>query len=640
MLVLLLLLLGTAALAVVLRVAARQSPVLVGRMEEQLVTPAVSAEPGDLAQRVLDGRRRGMDTALRVAGSRLTLRFALELPLAGVAISISGPGSVRVIDGGELGGDGRVVWLDGAARRRLALQADATVSEVEPIISGGPVLVAPPGGGDWEVEILRAHGLAGTGRVSAGDLPRALRTARVVLVANHVMPPPARQALAAWARAGGLVIELGPEPAACGPPAPESGEPGELEDGTRFPGRIAVEPPPPGTASVRLRDGRPLVVSRGSCTRWLGDVAAAVAELRFGQTPALARSDLDVPSADLLVQRLLAQVVAAPGPDVLIAPLPAAHRSVLVLTADQDYAPDALIVAQARSLPAGALTVLLTSARVGGAPDVSFKTSPADMAGVDTVRWLAGRGDDIGIHPNTKGVAPGPAIAAHAARFAETYGQAPRISRSHHLSWSADMPRLLAEAHLAMDLSFVSLARLPEGDLGFQAGGGVPLAFVDSQKEVLPLLQQPTHLDDHGLLPQRFGYRKMDVAALLARSRRLLELAVGAHVPLVANHHPYWWGQTGGAWQSGLIAQAGALGVPVWSAGRWLRFVEARRRALIAPTNGQLHVHVPTAGMGLWIEGEREVSSGGRTIAPGGEIKLGSARLRAYAVPPGLVVVR
>ena len=612
---------------------------------------ASSSAAGQPAALATDGRLRGtVPFAWRPGASgsaRLTLRFPMPVPLVAVRVI----GAARVIAPRPTSSDGEVTGFAGSDASELVVETDgADIAEIEPILNGAPVLVAADP--DWAIELLRAYGVPTVAAVAPGPgLAIALAHSRAILVADAALPEAAVGALRSAAENGATIVELGPRAGLCssaaGAAIPAARE-RRLTGGIRWP--TPLTPSPEGSATVRLAsaDGIPVLVERalgsGRCLTWLGDVLATMAQLRFGDEPAardfgdrfsgLLRADHDVPSADLLFGYVLA---AMPG--ALVSPLPDGAASVLVLTADQDYAPDALVAAQVAGLPPGAITVLLTDALVGSAPDVRFPQSPAGLSAPETIRALLDAGQDVGIHPFLGDGDPTDTVREHAAALADVTRVRPRIIRMHHLAWAPELPHILAAVGLAMDLDFVSLARLPEGDLGYMAGGGVPLRFLDTDGAVLPVLQQPTMLDDHVLLPARFGYRSLDVPALIARSRQILDIATRAAVPVVVNHHPDWFVRTDGAWQQALVDEAAARGIPLWSAGRWLDFTEARRQVVAAATEGGERVFVPVAGVTLLVDAGITVTADGRRLVARGERQVGWRRYQVFVPPPGTVVL-
>jgi hypothetical protein len=438
----------------------------------------------------------------------------------------------------------------------------------------------------------------------------------------------------------------GPAPGGAGPARGIAGDYRVTEGvlaGVRWPGEIEPEVVPAAGAPAEVLvtavrgDVRVALVTRrrigaGQVIRWHGDLGDAVRRLRQGEPaqadrdvdgvggiqPAdlfagrLTRADHDVPAADLLGFALLAQIASAPGPDVFVAALPDAAQGLLVLTADQDFIPADAVRLQSEAAGRAGLTALLTAEDIGARPDVSYDVAyaraPGGMIPRDTAEALAGRGHEIGVHPNLWQLEPGrfaAAIATHADTFAANYGQRPALVRNHHLVWQGytGMARLHAAAGLRMNLDFMALAIPPHGDLGFMSASGLPMRFGDPEGTVLPILLQPTLLDDHVLLPAQLGYRPYTLPSLIERSRAVIEIACRHGLPVVVNHHPYFWLETQGAWQAALVADARGRGLAVWGAGAWLAFVERRRQAVVLdPGQGRFTV-ASAAGVTLLVEG-------------------------------------
>jgi peptidoglycan/xylan/chitin deacetylase (PgdA/CDA1 family) len=463
----------------------------------------------------------------------------------------------------------------------------------------------------------------------------------------------------------------GPQPA--GLPAEQLAE--------QLPGQLA-EPPADVLVTAARGDTRAALVTRrrmgaGQVIRWHGDVGEAVRRLRQGD-PALAdrdvdgvggiqpadlfagqqtRADHDLPGADLLGFALLAQIASAPGPDVFVAALPGAADSLLVLTADQDFIPADAVRMQSEAAGQAGLTALLTAEEIGAPPDVSYDVAYARAAGGmiprETAAALAGRGHEIGVHPNLWQLEPGAfasAIAAHADAFAANYGKRPALVRNHHLVWEGytEMARHHAAAGLRMNLDYMALAIPPHGDLGFMSASALPMRFGEASGTVLPIHHQPTLLDDHVLLPAELGYQPYTLASLIARSRAVIDIARRHGLPVVVNHHPYFWLETGGAWQTALLAHARERGLAVWGAGAWLGFVERRRQTVVLD-QGQGRFTVASApGVTLLVEGtgaapaaagarvaERAPRLDGAPVAAAGRRSLAGMDVRLLTLPGG-----
>lgn len=594
---------------------------------------------------------------------------------------------------------------------------DGALAEIAPIHDGMRTwLVSRDGSGDWEAEMLGAYGVPTLGRVVApGAWYAVLDHARVVLVTNEAWDASERAILRQFVERGGTVIELGPRPriadASGNDAVPAAEEParegagayriveGPLA-GVRWP--VAIEPdgpqpagqpaeqlpgqlpePPADVLVTAARgDTRTALVTRrrigaGQVIRWHGDVGEAVRRLRQGD-PALAdrdvdgvggiqpadlfagqqtRADHDLPAADLLGFALLAQIASAPGPDVFVAALPGAAESLLVLTADQDFIPADAVRMQSEAAGQAGLTALLTAEEIGARPDVSYDVAYARAAGGmiprETAESLAGRGHEIGVHPNLWQLEPrdfASAIAAHADAFAANYGKRPALVRNHHLVWEGytEMARHHAAAGLRMNLDYMALAIPPHGDLGFMSASALPMRFGEASGAVLPIHHQPTLLDDHVLLPAELGYQPYTLASLIARSRAVIDIACRHGLPVVVNHHPYFWLETGGAWQTALLAYARERGLEVWGAGAWLGFVERRRQTVVLD-QGQGRFTVTSApGVTLLVEGtgaapdaaatrdaERAPRLDGAPVPAAGRRSLAGMDVRLLTLPGG-----
>lgn len=471
----------------------------------------------------------------------------------------------------------------------------------------------------------------------------------------------------------------GPQPAGQLPEQPAGQVPGQAPE--QLPEQLPEQPADVLVTAAR-GDTRAALVTRrrlgaGQVIRWHGDVGEAVRRLRQGD-PALAdrdvdgvggiqpadlfagqqtRADHDLPGADLLGFALLAQIASAPGPDVFVAALPGAADSLLVLTADQDFIPADAVRMQSEAAGQAGLTALLTAEEIGARPDVSYDVAYARAAGGmiprATAEALAGRGHEIGVHPNLWQLEPGAfasAIAAHADAFAASYGKRPALVRNHHLVWEGytEMARHHAAAGLRMNLDYMALAIPPHGELGFMSASALPMRFGEASGTVLPIHHQPTLLDDHVLLPAELGYQPYTLASLIARSRAVIEIACRHGLPVVVNHHPYFWLETGGAWQTALLAQARERKLEVWGAGAWLGFVERRRQTVVLD-QGQGRFTVASApGVTLLVEGtgaapaaagardaERAPRLDGAPVAVAGRRSLAGMDVRLLTLPGG-----
>jgi hypothetical protein len=279
----------------------------------------------------------------------------------------------------------------------------------------------------------------------------------------------------------------------------------------------------------------------------------------------------------------------------------------LILTADQDYAPIEALRAQIEALPPNTMTMLLTDPAAGAKPDVELEGRTNEALGNAASRPLAERGVNFGAHPSLVGIPTEKykeALVNHARNFHERFEYQPTIVRNHHLVWegAVKMARYQAMAGFRMNLDYMASAVLPHGELGFMTGSALPSRFITEGGELLPIYQQATQLDDHVLLDARFGYRVHTVDALIRRSKSIISRATRYRLPVTVNHHPYWWAETGNEWQSGLVETAQRENLAIWHAGSWLNFTDSRRAARLAKSKEGVVVDVPASGLAIVLE--------------------------------------
>jgi hypothetical protein len=671
-----------------------------------------SAAPGQAdhdAALVLDGRRipctgDAVPHAYRPTVGRVSvaLRFDPPRALSGLVLSWEGhpaaDGAVRVgnlrIPVPPAGADGEsVLWWGediGEPITELSVEfsvrdAASGLAEVAFLARDAEVwLVSPRTRADWDMEILATYGMPWVARApDTADLGRFLRHARVVAVSNAALSRAGIEALRAFARAGGTLVELGPAPAICGPPDLDrtNAEPadfvlgGDVGEDARW-----VEPIARVTAcdrrectdervrvSERARGGAestslPLAVTstfgRGTCTRWLGDLSAAIRSSRqgdparageraAGETHAKAADlfanrltgpDYDVPSADRLGFALIAQLADARGPDLIVSPLPGGAPGLLVFTADQDFVPGPGVLAHSEAASGAGMTLTLTAADIGGKPDVVYPESDRGLVAPEIAQAIAARGHGLGLHPNLVGVAPAlyaHVLSDHAAAFTQRFGVAPRVVRNHHVIWSGyvDMAILQARAGLRMNLDYVSVPRATNFRPGFMTGSGLPMRFSDRNGALVPIFQQATQIDDLALTTVGARDRADVLRRLSARADELLDISAREHVAITVLHHSQWWYETQGAWQKSMFVRARTLGLPVWGAAQWLNFTTARRATLLRRAADGWRGHAFAEGTTLLVEGARAVRLDGVRVEAVREMTLGGRR---YSVLPPL----
>jgi hypothetical protein len=616
----------------------------------------------DAEQLLFDGRRQGsLPYALPSRGlgpQRIVVELARSEALAGVVVSWDGaPPARAVVHAGKehalstAAGESWALFSHAIDAASLALEytpAAGTrgVAEIALVPARPPlVLVAPRERADRDAELLATYGYPHAVRLPAASLGHAaLAEARLVL-SSATLGAAEREQLRALVRGGAWLVELGPLPGIC-VDAPASLEPaselslrGRGLDGVSLFAALAALPGCTESgcdgevlAWATHADGaRPFAsrhaLGRGHCTRLLADLSALVQRLRQGDparssvTPSSENllkpwdlfggraPDLLVPHADRLGYALAAWIADAPGPDLLVAPLPPGRGGLVVWTADQDYVPGPGVVAQGARMGEGGMTVTLTDASLGAAPDVRFDSGDPGLLPRAQAAELAAQGHELGLHPALMGVAPGDherLLAEHVAAFERTYDARPRVVRNHHLVWSGyvDMAVAQARAGLAISLDYVTGPGPSGYHPGFMTGSGLAMRFADEHGALLPLYQQATQVDDYVFAAA--GAREVDrevTRRLIADARTLLASARREHTPVTVLHHPAWWFATNSSLQDALLADAAAHGAQVWPAGRWLRFVEARRMTRVSCSpGGGFVLQSPAGPLEVWLD--------------------------------------
>jgi hypothetical protein len=139
---------------------------------------------------------------------------------------------------------------------------------------------------------------------------------------------------------------------------------------------------------------------------------------------------------------------------------------------------------------------------------------------------------------------------------------------------------LYAELGLWMELNFVSIGPAFDGP-GFLFGSARPARFL-GRSETLPVLSQPTQIEDDVLIGD-FAYSSgLSSEGAVSASARLLDTARRHRVPLVANLHPLLVVEDQGRLLDGLLDAARSRGLPILSAERWATQSWHRLRLVIS----------------------------------------------------------
>lgn len=324
------------------------------------------------------------------------------------------------------------------------------------------------------------------------------------------------------------------------------------------------------------------------------DLAAALGRLRFGEAPNAGRDrdgNHELQPADL-APTLDARAMARPFADEVIEALlsaldgslpcalprtrglPEGDDVLLVLTSDQDYVDDAWVLEMADALAAldAHATFMLTDPSVGQPADLNARDGTAPTLTRETADALLAAGHDVGAHPFPRTLSD---VAAHLRAERERLDLAPLVARNHHLRWIGfvDVARVESRSSVAMNLDAMPVCDGTRPCVGFPGGAASPIAFIDEHGARLPILQQPTSVDDFSLRQPRYELVAGAADALASGALPILEAARRAEVPVVVNAHPALF-KFAPTWLTSLLRVRGVRAI---STSEWLAFVAARR---------------------------------------------------------------
>ena len=366
-------------------------------------------------------------------------------------------------------------------------------------------------------------------------------------------------------------------------------------------------------------------VGAGLVRLWCTDIARSVARTRQGDpraagtsgllphpTPGdLFQKDFDpvryaAPVVDTWVHRFGWSVVSSPSPVPVFWAFPTETPAAVVLTGDQDYAPDDFIDYQLAHVEeaGGEMTVFLTSVtrkdpRAGAREVAEQSPSPAKV-----MAWRRLH-HQFSVHPNANGLPRDPAtlravVEASRDALVQRYGLVPRTVRHHFTFWwgYVDMARTLAALGFLMDLNYLSIVPGASGE-GYLQGSGLPLPFVDQDGTVLPIFQQPTQIED-SLMMSRLGFSAgLDENEAVRAASRLLSTAADWGTAVTLNFHPLYSVKTPG-FLDGLLSAARDARLPMVSAERWLDLVLRRYQARVLSLTS--HVDTTEASVAFTVD--------------------------------------
>jgi hypothetical protein len=508
-----------------------------------------------------------------------------------------------------------------------------------------PVLVvvndsAPNQFGAYLPEILRAEGINSFAvvQLSALDAP-TLAAATLVVLAETPLTAPQATLFSDYVGAGGRLVAMRPDPLLDGTLGiartggtiangyllvDQSGPGAGLQNITLpFKGEADEYTLAGGTAIAELYETRtlsanlPAVVRYGRTAAWSFDLSRSTAFVRQGD-PAFAGLDRDgqtgyrtndiffqtidldrvaVPHADVqmrLFSRVIGELLADSQPLPKLWYFPGTSRTLLIPTGDSHT-----------STP-GSYAALIAAVEAAGADITLYLSRFLDLTGSPVSTWVA-NGHDVGVHPFFEPdghEGDFPAGYADAFSWFSTGVPVPAgpTVRHHSLEWGGwvDPATIMPGLGLRMDLSYYAwgpaLNHPTQGQQahGYITGSGLPMRFVTTSGQVLPVYQQVTSLTDEQLLTGSYT-EGLTTTQALAVSRQLIDDSqAGGYSAIATQFHVdyYGFGEVG-PWVDGTLAYAASQQVPMWTATRWLEFVEARAATTIddlafAPGTGQL----------------------------------------------------
>ncbi|MEI7645813.1 MAG: hypothetical protein WCJ55_16190, partial [Chloroflexales bacterium] len=503
---------------------------------------------------------------------------------------------------------------------------------VQPVqaVSGPPILLvvnsaAPNTFGPYLGEILRAEGLASFSTIELASLDTTtLNAAQLVVLAETPLTAGQATLLTNYVGAGGHLLAMRPDSQLASTlglsPVGSSTSDGYLAIDTAttsgagftsttlpFHGIANNYTLASGASSIaQIYSSRttattyPAVVRYQTTATWAYDLARSVAYSRQGD-PANAGVDRDgqppirttdifynaidlerinLPHADIqmrLFSRLISDMLADSVPLPQLWYFPQAKRTLLVLTGDD------------HGQPASTFTTLLNNAasRGGHISIYAPRWAPNPTASAATT-WRAA-GHEIGLHPYAyaDGVTINQGFVTNENWFAQlNRGTPSRTTRIHQVEWQGWTDAAVVEAShsIGMDTSFYTWGRsIKRADgthaQGYITGSSLPLRFVDQSGTLLPIYQQATTLIDESMIgflgPDASNYT---AAQALAVTQQMIDASqAGNYAAMVTQFHTdyYTYGEVQ-PWANGTMDYAVSLGIPMWTAERWLTYVEAR----------------------------------------------------------------
>jgi hypothetical protein len=502
--------------------------------------------------------------------------------------------------------------------------------------SGGqPILLvvnsaAPNPFGPYLGEILRAEGIVDFDLVELANLDSAtLNNARLAVLAETPLSSGQASMFSSFVAGGGRLVAMRPDAqldAALGLSRSAGGvAQGYLAINTAHPtgagltgvtlpifGDAARLAPTSGATVAQLYSGRDsatsysAVIRSGATATWAFDLARSVAYARQGN-PANAGQDRDglppirttdvfhnaidlervgLPHADIqmrLFSRTIGDLLADSAPLPRLWYFPDARRTLLVPTGDDHGQPAQHFASMVSNVESRGGRISFYGPRYAPNPTAA-----------DTATWRAA-GHEVGLHPYAyaDGVNLDQAFTTNENWFAtQGRGAASRTTRTHQVEWQgwAGAASVEANHNIGMDLSFYtwgpSITRANGSQVqGYITGSGLPMRFVDEGGALIPVYQQVTVLIDEAMFSAISSYAAgLTTEQALAVSRDIIDRSQAGNYSAIATqfHVDYYPFGEVQPWVHGTLDHAASLGIPIWTAERWLRFTEARAATTIS----------------------------------------------------------
>lgn len=379
-------------------------------------------------------------------------------------------------------------------------------------------------------------------------------------------------------------------------------------------------------------------VGQGAALLWAYDLPHTIARLRQGD-PAhadLCYAGLDgiIRPSELFVGQMAVEQMLLPQADIQtallarlierLAPRPRLwyypeiqQQSVVIMTSDDDWS----TLEQFETLLAGLRRFQATC---------TFYVVPETKLTAELIEKWEAEGHTFSVHPALAGDIRSMLAKAepqttqiermlrdNVARHEAQFGRTPRTIRQHAIRWLGyvEAARILADLGVQMELNYLSVHPF---SLGYMAGSGRPLPFVDCDGTLIPCYQQPTLWTEEVLIHPRFVFSfKWTVEQALAEVAKIVQRAAHEfYTPLTFNSHPVSFATYSSPLIEGTWQLALAAGMTILSADRWLDWTLARNgiRIELTADGAIVHSQHATPALTLLLPAQRVVNGQAVTV--------------------------